>query len=104
MAFAGAAQRYQGSTIEDNLVEDTYGGHGVWLPGVQSVTVQRNVVRRTSMSGINLNQETDAAVDLGDIGPPAHDTTITDNVLEGDLGPAACGTGISACLDRDCFY
>ena len=98
MAFGTPALRGQGSTIEDNLVEDTYGGRGIWISGAQGVTIARNVLRRTSMGSIDLQQETDAAVDPGDLGPPAHDITITDNSLEADLGPAACGTGIQDCL------
>lgn len=98
MAFGAPAQRGEGSTIEDNLVEDTYGGRGIWISGAQGITIQRNVMRRTSMGGIDLQQETDAAVDPGDLGPPTHEITITDNALEAVLGPAACGTGLSDCL------
>jgi hypothetical protein len=52
LVLGSPALRGQGSTIEDNLVEDTYGGRGVWLAGVEGVTVQRNVLRRTSQAGI----------------------------------------------------
>jgi uncharacterized protein (TIGR03437 family) len=98
MAYASPSMRGQGSIIEDNLVEDTYGGRGIWIPGVEGVTVQRNVLRRTSLAGIIMHQETDAAIDPDDLGPPAHDVTITDNALEGSLGPAAPGTGLSDAL------
>jgi hypothetical protein len=46
MVYGAPAMRGQGSTIEDNLVEETYGGRGVWVSGAQGLTVQRNVLRR----------------------------------------------------------
>ncbi len=98
MVFGSAAPRGQGSTVEDSLVEDTYGGHGILLQGVEGVTVDRNVVRRTSMAGIHVDQTTDAAVDAADLNPPSHDVIISDNALEATLGPAPCGTGIQFCL------
>ena len=98
MAFGTPASRGQGSTIEDNLVEDTFGGRGVWLPGVQGVTVQRNVLRRTSDSAITVASSTESVVDPGDAGPPAHDITITDNAIEQPLGPQAAGSGLEDAL------
>jgi len=98
MVFGSAATRGQGSTVEDTLIEDTYGGRGVQLNGVEGITVQRNVVRRTSMAGIIVDQNADAAVDPADLNPPSHDVIISDNVLEATLGPAPCGTGMQPCL------
>jgi hypothetical protein len=98
MVYGSAAMRFQGSSVEDTTVEDTFGGRGIQLEGVEGVTVQRNVVRRTSMAGIIVAQYADAAVDPGDLNPPSHDVIITDNVLEDALGPAACGTGVQVCL------
>ena len=98
MAFGTPANRGQGSTVEDNLVEDTYGGRGIWLPGVQGVTIQRNVLRRTSDSVIAVASSTESVVDAGDAGPPAHDLTITDNAIEQPLGPQAAGGGLEDAL------
>jgi Putative binding domain, N-terminal len=98
MVFGSPDLEGQGSVIEDNLVEGTYSGRGVWLSGVHGVTVERNVLRNTSMAGIGIIQETDETGDPGDLGPPSSDVVIADNALEGDLGPAACGTGIGDCL------
>ena len=98
MVFGSASTRGQGSTVEDSLIEDTYGGHGILLQGVEGIIVQRNVVRRTSMAGIHVDQSADAAVDSADLNPPSHDVIISDNVLEATLGPAPCGTGIQFCL------
>jgi hypothetical protein len=50
MTFGSPAMRGQGSTAEDTLVEDTYGGRGVWLAGVEGVTIQRIVVRRAPVT------------------------------------------------------
>jgi hypothetical protein len=88
----------RGSTIEDNLVEDTYGGRGVWLSGVNDVAVERNVLRNTSMTAVGMIQETDESGDPGDVGGPVQNITVTDNAIEGSQGPAACGTGEGACL------
>lgn len=88
----------QGSTIEDNVVQNTYGGRGVWLSGTRGIAVERNVIRHTSMAGIGMMQETDEAGDPGDVGGPVEDITITDNAFEGSQGPAACGTGEQDCL------
>jgi hypothetical protein len=93
MAYGDANLRGQGSIIQDNLVEDTYGGRGIWLSGVEGVTVRRNVLRRTSLSGIISHQDTEAYP-----GPPAHNVTITDNALEANLGPAAPGDGVQNAL------
>jgi Viral BACON domain len=98
MVFGSAADEGQGSTIEDNLVQDTYGGRGIWISGANRITVQRNVLRRTSMAAIGLMQETDESGDPGDVGAPVQQITITDNALESTLGLAACGTGIGACM------
>jgi Putative binding domain, N-terminal len=88
MVFAAPAMRGQDSTVEDNLVEDIISGRGVWIDGTIGVTVQRNVIRRTSQAGIVVSQDTEAFP-----APPAHNITITDNALENDLWPAANGTG-----------
>jgi uncharacterized repeat protein (TIGR01451 family) len=87
MVFASPSMRGQGSTVEDNLVEDPI-GHGVWINGAIGVTVQRNVIRRTSVAGIAVAQDTESFP-----APPAQNVTITDNALEADLGPTANSTG-----------
>ena len=98
MVYASPQMRGQGSTVEDSIVEDTHSGRGIWIDGAQGVTIARNVLRRTGMAGIIAIQETNAAGDLIDLAGPSSNLTITDNALESDLGPAACGTGIQDCL------
>jgi hypothetical protein len=93
MVYADPSMRGQGSTIEDNIVEDTYGGRGVWLSGTVGVTVQRNVIRRSDLGAIESDQDT-----LAYIGPPSRNVIIQNNSLESDLGPAAAGTGTIAGL------
>lgn len=88
MVIADPNLRGHGSTIEDSTVEDTYGGRAIWLNGVVGVAVQRNVIRRSSLGGIVVSEDTEAYPS-----PPAHDIVIQDNVLEGNLAPAANGTG-----------
>ena len=88
MVYASAAMRGQGSTVEDNTAEDIYAGHGVWINGTIGVVVRRNVVRRTSVGGIGVSQDT-----LANLSPPAHDVLIESNALESNLGPMAAGLG-----------
>jgi len=88
MVPATADLRGNGSTIEDNVAEDIYAGRGIWITGVEGVTVQRNVIRRTSNAGIIASQDTEAYP-----GPPAHDDVIQDNAVEGALGPESNSTG-----------
>ena len=92
MVYADPLTRGQGSTIADSTSEDIYAGRGIWIAGLQGLTIERNTVRRTSMAGIILSTSTDP-FDTGDIGPPAHDVVIQNNVVDGALGPAAGGTG-----------
>ena len=98
MVFNSAPWQGQGSSIEDNVIMDTYGGRGVWLAGTRDVTVERNIIRYTSMAAIALMQETDESGDPGDVGGPNQSITISDNVIEGSQSPAACGTGEQNCL------
>jgi parallel beta-helix repeat protein len=98
LAFGSPATRGQGSIIEDNLIEDTYGGRGIWLSGVEGVTVQRNVIRRTSNAGILIENSTESTIDPGDAGPPSSGVLVTDNAMEATLGPAASGNGMQSTL------
>lgn len=95
MVYGDANNRGQGSFIEDSTVGNTYGGHGIWVTGVQGVTVQRNVVRQTSMGGIALERTTDPD---GFPGPGESNVVVQSNAMEADLGPAACGTGVQDCM------
>lgn len=88
MVFADPEMRGSGSTIEDNVVERIPFGRGIWISGTIGSTVQRNIVRSTSSGGITVSQATSA-----DPGPPVRDLTVQSNVLDGNLGPAASGTG-----------
>jgi HpiC1 cyclase/Bacterial Ig-like domain (group 3)/FG-GAP-like repeat/Viral BACON domain/Right handed beta helix region/CARDB len=93
VTYGDTTMRGQGSTIEDNLVEDIYTGRGIWVSGGKGITINRNVVRRTSMSGIDVRQDTQAYPS-----PPAHDMTISNNAVESALGPAEVGTGTQDAL------
>jgi uncharacterized protein (TIGR03437 family) len=93
MVYGTPALRGQGSTFEDNTVEDIIAGRGIWVTGLITATVQRNVVRRTSEGGIVLRQDTKAFPS-----PPVQNITITDNVLENTPGNQAAGTGVQDTL------
>ncbi|MDQ2898671.1 MAG: right-handed parallel beta-helix repeat-containing protein [Acidobacteriota bacterium] len=83
-----AGARGAGSSVEDNVVEDIPFGRGIWVGGNDGVTIERNVIRRTSSGAIVVSQDTKSYP-----GPPAHDIAIRSNVIEGNLGPAASGSG-----------
>jgi hypothetical protein len=93
MVYGDPNNRGQGSTIEDNTVVETDGGRGIWINGVDGVTVQRNVLLRTSMAGIIVQNDT-STYSAG----PAANIVIQSNVVQSALGPAACGTGVQFCI------
>jgi uncharacterized protein (TIGR03437 family) len=93
MVYGSPGMRGAGSTFEDNVVEDTILGKGIWMNGLMNVTAARNVIRRTAEGGISVSQDTDAFP-----APPVNGITITDNSLEGAVGPAAPGTGVADSL------
>ncbi len=97
MAYADPLMRGQGSSITDSVAEDTWGGRGIWIAGLRGLTVERNIVRRTSNAGIILSSSTDP-FDTGDIGAPSHDVLIQNNLVVDALGPAAAGTGVQGSL------
>ncbi|MGA2183682.1 MAG: right-handed parallel beta-helix repeat-containing protein [Bryobacteraceae bacterium] len=90
----GTAQnRGAGSVIELNTVEDVLSARGIYLGGVQGVTVQRNLIRRTDCGAIVAHEDL-AAYPVG----PAQDIQILDNTVEDAIGPAAVGTGTVAAI------
>jgi uncharacterized protein (TIGR03437 family) len=88
IVFASPDMRGSGSSIEDNVVENTTGR--IYLSGLENVVVQRNVIRRASNSGINVSEVT---VPAGGGGLPSHAIIIRDNSIENVLGPQASGAG-----------
>jgi hypothetical protein len=88
IVFASPDMRGSGSSIEDNVVEDTTGR--IYLGGLEDVVVQRNVVRRVSNAGINVSEVT---VPAAGGALPSHGITIQSNSVENVLGPQASGTG-----------
>ncbi len=90
----GAAQnRGAGSVIELNTVEDVLSARGIYMGGVEGVTVQNNVIRRTDCGGIVAHEDLDA-YPVG----PARNIQILGNTVEDAIGPAAVGTGTVAAI------
>jgi uncharacterized protein (TIGR03437 family) len=71
-------------------VEDIPYGRGVFIDGLENVVVQRNVIRGTSNSGINVSE---VSLVAGGGGAPWHGVTIQNNSVENVLGPQAAGSG-----------
>jgi hypothetical protein len=88
IAAADPAARGAGSSIEDNLVREIPFGRGIWLSGVDGVSVMRNRVGHTSNGGIAVTQST-----IHYPTPASHDIVISDNLVHGSLGPMASGSG-----------
>jgi uncharacterized protein (TIGR03437 family) len=88
--YASSDKRGSGSTIEDNVVEDIPYGRGVFIGGLENVVVQRNVIRGTSNSGIDVSE---VSLVAGGGGAPSHGVTIQNNSVENVLGPQAAGSG-----------
>ena len=86
--LADPASRGQGSLIDGNIVEDVLFGRGVFLGGVNGVIVRKNTVRRTDCGGIVMHHDL-AAYPSG----PNQNLLITNNTVDGAIGPAAVGTG-----------
>lgn len=85
--------RGAGSVIEFNTVEDVLSARGIYLGGVQGVTVQDNIVRRTDCGAIVAHEDL-ASYPVG----PAQDIQILNNAVEDAIGPAAVGTGTVAAI------
>lgn len=88
IVFGTPESRGAGSKIEDNTVSEILLGRGIWVSGVQGITVQRNSVRQTSNGGIIVSHDT-----AGYPGPPSRDIVIQNNSIVGSLGPMASGAG-----------
>ncbi len=93
MIYGDPANRGAGSVIEDNLIQDVYSARGIYLGGVASVTVQRNVIRGTDCGAIVAHEDLDS-FPVG----PVQDIQILTNSIGEAIGPSAVGTGAIAAL------
>lgn len=88
MVFANQSQRGAGSSIEENRVGEVPFGRGIWIGGLEGVTIQGNEIGHTSNGGIVVFEDTKSYPV-----PPAHDIIIRNNLIVGSLGPMASGSG-----------
>ena len=77
------AKRGSGSVIAYNTIQEGVFSRGVWLTGVQNVSVHDNYIQRTSSNGIFI-QQLDANNDNTDAGPSS-DITIQNNLVDSSL-------------------
>ncbi len=77
------AKRGSGSVIAYNTIQDGVFSRGVWLTGVQNVSVHDNYIQRTSSNGIFI-QQLDANNDNTDAGPSS-DIAIQNNLVDSAL-------------------
>ena len=85
------------SAIAYNTVQEGVFARGVWLAGVQGVSVHDNYIQRTSSNGIFVQQLSADSTDAG----PSSDITIQNNIVDSALaygnvshGPAFAGASI----------
>jgi uncharacterized protein (TIGR03437 family) len=80
-----------GSVIANNTVQDGVFARGVWLAGVQNVSVHDNYIQRTSSNGIFIQQ---LNADNTDAGPSAS-ITIHNNLVDNSINYANVSHGVT---------
>lgn len=75
------AARSGGSMIRNNLVQEGVFSRGIWLSGVENVTVQDNLVQRTSNDGIYIQQLNGGNSVTG----PSSGIAIQNNIVDGAI-------------------
>ena len=86
-------KRGAGSVIAYNTIQEGVFSRGVWLIGVQNVSVHDNYIQRTSSDGIFI-QQLDATNDNTD-GGPSSGITIQNNLLDSSLGYGNVSHGVA---------
>lgn len=91
MADAGAAQTGAGSVIAYNTVQEGVFSRGVWLAGVQNVSVHDNYIERTSSNGIFIQQLSASNTDVG----PSSGIQIRNNLVDEAIDYADVSHGVT---------
>ncbi len=93
IVYSDAVNRGSSSVVQDNVVEDVLFARGIFLGGVNGVTVQQNTIRRTDCGGIVLHQDLAAYPSAAN-----QNIQVMGNSVDQAIGPAAVGTGTIAAL------
>lgn len=91
MVDTDPAKLGSGSKISLNTVQDGVFARGVWLAGVQDVTVNDNFIQRTSSNGIFI-QELNAD---RTVAGPSSNITIKNNLVDASLGYGNVSHGVT---------
>ena len=91
MTDADAAKLGSGSVIANNTVQDGVFARGIWLAGVQGVSVHDNYVQRTSSNGIFIQQLSGNNTDAG----PSSAIDIRNNLVDSALSYANVSHGVT---------
>jgi uncharacterized protein (TIGR03437 family) len=91
MADNDAAKQGSGSEIGYNTVEEGVFARGVWLAGVQNVSVHDNYIRNTSSNGIFIQQLSGNNTDAG----PSSNIQIRNNLVDNALAYANVSHGVT---------
>lgn len=82
-----------GSVIAYNTIQEGLFSRGVWLAGVQNVSVHDNYIQRTSSNGIFI-QQLNSANDNTDAGPSSA-ITIENNLVDSSIGYGNVSHGVT---------
>src|SRR5260221_1033366 len=103
MVNADPAQHGGGSVIGNNLVQEGIFSRGIWLAGVNNISVHDNFVQRTSKTGIFVQQYASPAF----VGPSS-DIAIQNNVVDAaisfgspSIGPIVTAASIHTVAEND---
>jgi uncharacterized protein (TIGR03437 family) len=91
MTDAAAARKGSGSVIAFNTVQDGVFARGVWLAGVQDVSVHDNYIQRTSSNGIFIQQLSGNNTDAG----PSSAIAIRNNLVDSAINYGNVSHGVT---------
>ena len=80
-----------GSVIAYNTVQEGVFSRGIWLAGVENVSVHDNFVQRTSSNGIFIQELNASNTDAG----PSSGITIQNNLVDSSIGYANVSHGVT---------
>ena len=91
MIDSDPVKRGAGSVISNNTVQDGVFARGIWLAGVQNVSVHDNYIQRTSSNGIFIQQ---LGANNSDVGPSSG-ITIQNNLVDNAINYANVSHGVT---------
>lgn len=91
MVDTDPAKRGSGSVIAYNTVQEGVFSRGIWLAGVENVSVHDNFIQRTSSNGIFIQELNASNTDAG----PSSGIAIQNNLVDSSIGYANVSHGVT---------